>query len=203
MPSSFYREKILELRDAQHRKKIEENSLLITKRLLRFFPIQQAQHIFMYLHFRSEVETRHLLDIFLGMGKMVSVPLVLKKEQRLKPVRIINPAKELAPGAWGILEPLPEVCAAQHVASSSIDALLMPGSVFDLGGGRIGYGGGFYDRFVSGIPTACRIALAFDFQIVQKLSLQPHDELVDFIITEKRIVAGRQETCKLSIQSVR
>jgi 5-formyltetrahydrofolate cyclo-ligase len=70
------------------------------------------------------------------------------------------------------------------VDPEKIEVILLPGSVFDKRGGRFGYGGGFYDRFVSAIPSATRIALAYDLQVVEHLPLQPHDELLNYVITQ-------------------
>jgi 5-formyltetrahydrofolate cyclo-ligase len=65
----------------------------------------------------------------------------------------------------------------------------VPGSVFDTHCNRFGYGGGFYDRFLSmHAPQAIRIALAFDFQVQRKIDPKPHDEPMDIIVTEKRTI---------------
>ena len=70
--------------------------------------------------------------------------------------------------------------------------IVLPGSVFDERGGRFGYGGGYYDRFVSANPNALRVGFAFDLQIVPKAPLQAHDELLDLVITESRIISGNR-----------
>lgn len=183
-----YRARSLAARDSQCREEIRKKSEKIHSRLSALKQIQQAEHIFTYLHFRSEVETQQLVDLFLKMGKTVSVPLCHQKTWQLDAIQITDPKRELIPGTWGILEPLPQLHQRHRVDSATIDLLLMPGAVFDVRGGRYGYGGGFYDRFISAIPKALRIALSFQLQLVEQLPLQAHDELVDIIVTEEQVI---------------
>lgn len=69
---------------------------------------------------------------------------------------------------------------------ASIDVVIIPGSVFDRQGGRLGYGGGYYDRFLAqAAPQALRVALAYELQLVDAIKLQPHDQLMDWLVTEK------------------
>lgn len=71
------------------------------------------------------------------------------------------------------------------VDPAQIDCVIVPGAAFDLDGGRLGLGGGFYDRFLPRAVDAKKIALAYDFQIVDELPVEIHDAPVDFILTEK------------------
>ena len=110
------------------------------------------------------------------------------KEKRLDAIRITQPENDLVPGYCDIPEPKEELFISRYQAPESIDAIILPGSVFDERCGRFGYGGGFYDRFVSNIPSAHRIALAFELQIVERAPLQDHDELLDMVITEQKVI---------------
>lgn len=149
-----------------------------------------AAHVFVYVHFRSEVETLPLIEHFLAAGKTVSVPLTLRKEGRLLAVRITDPASQLRPGCFGILEPDKEQRA---VNPAGIDLALIPGSVFDRRGGRLGYGGGFYDRFLSqNAPQALRAALAYAMQLVEQVPLEAHDQLMDILVTEEQLYDCRR-----------
>ena len=103
------------------------------------------------------------------------------------PLLIQNPEKDLVPGYYGIPEPDPQ--KSLRVDPREIDAAVIPGSVFDIHGGRLGYGGGYYDRFlVNDAPQAKRIGLAFEMQVVENVPVQPHDQPLDILITEKRTV---------------
>ena len=188
------RKKILTERDALSREQIIEKSERITETVLKFPPVIQADTIFLYLNIHSEVRTRELFNTLRSTGKRVCVPLTRIKEHRIDAVCIDDPDNQLAPGLWNILEPTQDAAARATLPPEEIDLLLMPGSVFDLRGGRFGYGGGFYDRYVTPIPEAERIGLAFELQVVDQLELAPHDQLLDYIITEERIIAGRPST---------
>ena len=168
-------------------------SRLIIKELTQLTFFQSATRIFTYVNFRSEVATWPLIDLMLAHGKQVVVPVTLVKEKELLPVFITNPKQELAPGYCSIPEPVAAIREKQQVLPASIDLILLPGSVFDERGGRMGYGGGYYDRFVSlKAPQAMRIGLAYELQVVRRAPLQDHDELMDMIVTEKRIIPGER-----------
>lgn len=166
-----------------------EKSRRIAARLTEHPAVLAAAHVFVYVHFRSEVETLPLIEHFLAAGKTVSVPLTLRKEGRLLAVRITDPANQLRSGCFGILEPDKE----QAVRPAEIDLALIPGSVFDRFGGRLGYGGGFYDRFLSqDAPQALRVALAYAMQLIEQAPLETHDQLMDILVTEEQLYDCRR-----------
>jgi 5-formyltetrahydrofolate cyclo-ligase len=166
-------------------------SRAIAQKILLLEEVETRETIFLYVDFRSEVETRFLIHELLRRGKQVVVPVTLVKEKRLLPVAIRDLEKDLVPGYFSIPEPRMEIRKSQMVDGSEIGTIILPGSVFDERGGRLGYGGGFYDRFMAHeAPQARRVGLAFDLQVVDRLSLQPHDELLDLVVTEKRIIQG-------------
>lgn len=121
------------------------------------------------------------------------VPVTLVQEKALLPVVINDPEHELAPGYCSIPEPIVTIRESQFLSPELIDIIFLPGSVFDEQGGRMGYGGGYYDRFVSAhAPQALRVGLAYEVQMVERAPLQKHDELLDLILTEKRTILGRR-----------
>lgn len=161
----------------------------IVKNILLLKEIESSETLFLYVAFRSEVETINLIKELLLRGKQVVVPVTLVSEKRLLPVEIRDVDKDLVPGYCSISEPRLELRSSHVIESSKIDTIFLPGSVFDEEGGRMGYGGGYYDRFVAyEAPLAKRIGLAFEMQIVDKLTLQTHDEFLDLIVTEKRLI---------------
>jgi 5-formyltetrahydrofolate cyclo-ligase len=172
------------LEASQRRSKGEQ----IQTRLLEQQMIAKAKHLFIYVHFRSEVETLALIEHCLARGKTVSVPVTLRKESRLLAVQITDLATQLQPGCFGILEPTEEQIARATIDPTEIDAVLVPGSVFDSLGGRLGYGGGYYDRFLTqDAPQARRIGLAYALQMVEQVPMEVHDQYMDMIITETQI----------------
>ena len=96
----------------------------------------------------------------------------------------INSFDDLSPGALGVLEPSPE--KRIRITPESINLVIIPGVAFDLQGGRIGYGKGYYDRFLEQ-TKAFRLALAFDFQIIDKVPTEKHDVPMNGILSESGI----------------
>jgi len=183
------RKATLAARDALPAAERRAKSAAIAARLLARPEIKDSRHIMLYVSFRSEVETMDLLHRFLAGGKRLSLPFTHVQEKYLDAIPITDPDRQLVPGYCDIPEPSPE--ARKTITSpEEIQAIILPGSVFDLRGGRFGYGGGFYDRYVLQAPQAWRIGLAFDVQIVPEAPLQPHDQLLDLVITESRVIVG-------------
>ncbi len=115
-----------------------------------------------------------------GGGKTFAYPCVV--EDRLDLFRVTS-LHELAPGAFGVREPRADI--AHAVAPEMLDLLLVPGVAFLRDGERLGRGGGFYDRLLSGLLAHTRkIGVCFDAQILAELPLEPHDQRVDFLATE-------------------
>ena len=164
--------------------------------LRNFWSLPEMEHwstLFIYVNFRSELETLELINRCLSQGIRVAVPLVEAATYSMIPYLIQDPEKDLVPGYYDIPEPDPQKCL--RVAGREIDAAVIPGSVFDINGGRLGYGGGYYDRFlVNDAPQAKRIGLAFEMQVVDDVPMQPHDQPLDILITEKRIVHTTHNT---------
>ncbi len=163
------------------------NTILIHRNKLE---VKDCNCIFSYVNFRTEVETRPLLEKLLKSNKIVTVPVTRVKEKRLDVIKIKDLERDLVPGYCSIPEPSEKQCKTNRIEPEKIDVILLPGSVFDTRCGRMGYGGGYYDRFLSAIPGATRIGLAFALQIVEKAPLQPHDERLDYVITESGIIKG-------------
>ncbi|MEN8190969.1 MAG: 5-formyltetrahydrofolate cyclo-ligase [Thermodesulfobacteriota bacterium] len=186
------RKEVLKERDQIAEQLRNDKSQRIAERVLAFPRLSEAQTLFVYVSFRSEVATFDLISQLLAQGREILVPLTLVNEKRLLAVRINDLEQDLEPGYCGIPEPREEL-VAQSCDPKTIDTVILPGSVFDERGGRLGYGGGYYDRFLSQeAPGAYRLGLAFEEQLVKRLSLQPHDELLDTVITEKRIISSNR-----------
>ncbi len=150
--------------------------------------ITDADHLFVYVDFRSEVETMDLIRDLIAAGKTISVPVTLLQESRLQAVRLTNPDTQLMPGCYGIPEPTPDQITKATVDPATIDTVLIPGSVFDTGGGRLGYGGGYYDRFLTeSAPRAARVGVTFELQLVDQVPMEPHDQYMDVLVTEQQI----------------
>lgn len=181
------RSEILSRRDQLTDRQRLEKSEQIGATLLSTDAVASSNSIFIYVSFRSEVQTISLIRSLIRMGKNVSVPLTRVAEKLLDIVVIEDPGRDLSPGYCNILEPTEQVAAANTISPEALDLIVLPGSVFDERGGRFGYGGGYYDRLLARIPATARYGLAFELQVVKKLYLQPHDQILDAIITEERL----------------
>jgi len=181
------RKRILATRDRLSIDARREKSLAVLNNFWSLLEVHRWSTLFMYVHFRSEVETVELIKRCLGRGVRIAVPLVDAAAVSMIPLLINDPEKDLAPGYYNIPEPDPR--QSTRIDPGEIDAAVIPGSVFDIHGGRLGYGGGYYDRFlVNDAPRAKRIGLAYEVQLVEKVPVEPHDQPLDILITEKRIV---------------
>lgn len=189
------RKRILAARDGLSPEFRAAASLAITERLWNMEPVKQARTLFTYVNFRSEPDTTALIQRSLAAGKRVAVPYTVVGSHLLA-CRIKEPALELLPGYCSIPEPDPAV--SQPIAAGSIDLVLLPGSVFDRQGGRLGYGGGYYDRFLAtDAPQALRIGIAFEKQVVGELPLLPHDIPLQLLVTEERLLDFRNGSSTL------
>src|SRR3989344_7127340 len=144
----------------------------------------RANRILFYLPIRNEVHTEPAIRRAWLLGKHLAAPRI--ESGRLVP-RILLP-RSLKVGYFGILEP----SGTPILPRSQIDMAVVPGIAFDLHGGRVGYGKGYYDAFLKKVPRAVKVAIAYDFQVVPHFRKEPHDIFVDVIITEKRIIDCRK-----------
>lgn len=181
------RKQIIARRNALATAVREAKSEIIVKKVLELPAWQQAGIIMSYVSFGSEVATPALIKAALAGGKRVAVPLCVRDGRRLIASEVLAFPDDLQPGTWGILEPRPE--SLRPLEPELIDLVIVPGVAFDRGGNRLGYGAGYYDRFLATLrPGAMTIALAFTEQIVPDVYPEPHDRPVDMVITEAGII---------------
>ncbi|MGI6227111.1 MAG: 5-formyltetrahydrofolate cyclo-ligase [Peptococcales bacterium] len=188
MSKKALRREIFALRDSLSRAEIAAGSRKIGAQLRRLpFYRKEDLTIMFFLSFRSEVETRGMVEDNLARGNRVLVPKSEPVGRRLIPSQLLDLEKDLAPGFYGIPEPGPG--ALRPVEPQEIDLLIVPGVAFDLRGNRLGYGGGYYDRFFERLrPEVPLVALAFELQLVPRVPVDPWDRPMDWIVTEKRAI---------------
>ncbi len=140
-----------------------------------------------YVSMKEEVRTQEMIRRSLEMGKQVVVPSLKPDRKRITPSLLIDYESDLERGVFGIPEPRAECVRSLPVGN--IEIVLVPGVVFDVCGGRLGFGGGYYDEFLAGLSSGTeRWGLAFEFQVVEKLPLTDRDVPVEKIITEERVI---------------
>ena len=150
---------------------------------------RDAHHVLLTAPFRSEWNAAPLVDRALDAGKIVALPRVDEPARMLELCRILDPSIDIVAGHRGIPEPAKH---CEHVPAASIDWVLVPGVAFDRGGGRLGYGGGYYDRLLPMLPErVTRVAGAFSAQLVDAVPYAPHDITMDTVVTESGVVYDR------------
>ena len=181
------RRRVLRVREAMTREEISAGSGVIVKRLADLPGIRRASTMMVFLSCGSEV----LLDDFIRWcwleGKRIAVPLSQPETRGLIPCRIEG-FGDLQEGHYRIREPKPG--CIRPIPEREIDAVVVPAVAFDRRGYRVGYGGGYYDRFLPGVPQALRIGASFACQIVEAIPADPHDVTVDGIVTEAEIIVS-------------
>lgn len=155
---------------------IDSASCLLGQKFFQSALYQQAKTIYFYLPYNQEVRTVPMIERALAEGKKVAVPKVYGDEMRFI---YITDLKNIALGYYGIPEPIGD----GPIADDPYALVLMPGLAFDRQGHRIGYGGGFYDRFLSAEPTHPTVALCYDFQLLEHLETEEFDIPVDLVLS--------------------
>lgn len=138
--------------------------------------LRAAHTVLLYSALPDEVPTQALLDDLVAQGKTVLLPRVVSNtDMELR--RYTSPS-DLAPGAFGIMEPTGDV----FTDYAAIDVAVIPGMAFDKDGHRLGRGRGYYDRFLSRTPYIYKIGLCFPWQLVDRVPTDEHDVLMDCVI---------------------
>ncbi len=157
---------------------VGRRSAILAERLFETPQYRSCRSLYAYLSFNQEVRTDPIIARAWADGKRVAVPKVMGREMLFI---WIDDFDGLAPqGAYSIPEPV----ADGPVADDATALVLMPGLAFDLEGHRVGYGGGYYDRFLAAEPDHPLVALCYDFQMLDRLEVEAHDVPVDLIITD-------------------
>jgi len=175
------RERLLERRAALDPAARRPLNTQITNRLLALLRTLRPQSVFIYVATVEEVSTRPLIDALLDDAVTVLVPKLINRTE-MNAVRFPT-WESMVPGPLGILAP------ADNVAfQGKIDVAVVPGLGFSPEGDRLGFGAGYYDRWLGSRPHVTKIGVAFDFQIVDAIPRSGHDIPMDFLITETRTV---------------
>ena len=178
---SELRRVIAAARDGRPPEEARRLSALIHRRVIEVPEVRSAACFFIYISHRNEVDTRALIEDLLRRKKAVAVPLVTG-EGVMEAHRIAG-IEDLAPGKFGILAP-----RAKRPCPDPLEVVIAPGVAFTARGDRLGRGKGFYDRFLAAHPGSFTIGLGYEFQVVDEVPVDPTDQRMDMVITEKRTI---------------
>ena len=171
---------------------IEKLSLMLTDKFCSLEEYKNASCIYAYMSYNQEVNTKYLIERAWKDGKKIAVPKTLASGKKTNKNGVIvpdymefiyiNSFDELKNGYVGIPEPDYD---ENKVAKEKEVLILMPGLAFDKNNNRIGYGGGFYDKYLSSNKETkfTKVALGFDFQLYETIPTEPYDEKMDYVLT--------------------
>lgn len=169
---------------------LHADSVKIIEKFTELEVYQKTSILLAYVDAKREVETRLLMEQAWKDGKKVAAPRC--DDDGIMYYYYLNSLDDLEPGSFGIMEPKQEC----QLCETEEGLLLMPGVAFDTACHRVGYGGGFYDRYLEKHPGLVHIALAFEFQVFDAVPFEAHDILPEMIVTEERILYPAEEKAK-------
>jgi 5-formyltetrahydrofolate cyclo-ligase len=164
---------------------VEKKSLIIKDTLFKTYEFIKSQNILFYVSYNNEVITHNMIKESMDARKTVCVPFVIKNERKIMPIKLEN-WNDLELGSYDILEP--KLNKLKFFPLEEIELIIVPGIGFDIHGNRIGHGLGYYDRLLNSVKNCFKIGLGFQCQMVDCISVDPHDVKLDMIITEKKII---------------
>lgn len=178
---NLIRKQMKQLRADMTRTERFEKSMQIFEQLITVPEFKRADRIYTYVSMDNEIDTIMLIDYSLSIEKRVFVPRVSGKDMEFYEISDIS---ELNPGYMGIYEP---DINGKEPDYSRTGFMCMPGLAFDRSYNRIGYGGGFYDRYLSVENKLYKAALAYEAQLLESIPAQDGDVRPDMIVTEESI----------------
>lgn len=163
-----------ELREKMDKKAFEN--------LIKTEEYKNSENIFVFISFRDEIDTHEAVRYFIKDNKNVFIPYTEEGKEKMRLTRLKD-MEDLVPGHFGILSPKKE--DLDFIDHNIIDLVLVPGLAFDDEGYRIGYGGGFYDKFFADlISKPKKIGYCYSFQLIDKIPHDDYDIPVDMVITD-------------------
>lgn len=176
---SELRRHYIKLRESQSEEKADRSSSVITNKLSELKNIHDANCVMVYFAFRGEVDVEQLINFCIKQEKCICMPKITG-DGIMEAVEYFEGCK-MQKNTYGILEP----AGSKHIDKVDIDVVIVPAVAFDEKLFRLGYGGGYYDRFLEGTDVT-KIGVCFDFQITDELPSEKHDKRIDMVISEKR-----------------
>ena len=185
MDKDEIRKLVLEKRNSMGKADVLEKSLVIQERLISLPEFRKASAVMFYVSIGNEARTDVIMEHSLGEWKRVIVPFSDRRNKTIIPSEISS-LNDMETGSFGIPEPR----EPKPFNAAGIDLVIVPGIAFDRSGNRIGYGHGYYDNFLK-TSGAKKVALAYEFQIVDEIPDSGNDIKMDAIVTEERVIDCR------------
>ncbi len=170
----------------------EEKDSAIFRHVTALEEWRRAPRVYLYLSAKGEPDTFALARAALGSGKEVLAPVCGEGEGQMQ-FYAFSSFQELRPGKWGILEPDPQAC---RLSENKKGLCLVPGLAFDKSGARLGYGKGYYDRFLAAMEIDT-VGLCYQALLMEHLPAESHDKRVGLVATEAGVTVCAREGSKL------
>lgn len=182
------RKQILAERRALDEETVALASQVVCRKVLGIDAYEEAEDVCLYMPIRNEIDAMLLAEAALADGKRVWVPKVIEKHSGAKGAGVMRfnaytGEDDIVTGAYDIRESTSE----EFLEPTDKTLIIMPGAVFTPWRDRIGYGGGFYDRFLDEHPQCRTIALCFDLQVVDEIPTEEFDRKPDYVVSETSI----------------
>ena len=181
------RKEMLQLRKNMETRDVSSFSNKIISAIMELPEFINSKNIMLYLSFNKEVNTYPLARWCLDNGKTVIAPYCIQSKREIVPYIITNLIGDLTKSTFGVMEPKQDIL--EKVNIEDIDLIIVPGVVFDENCNRIGFGAGYYDRFLpKKLKNTPAIGIAYDYQIIDKVPTNEYDVPLDYIITQERTI---------------
>lgn len=175
----FKRNNLSEAEHSDLSKKIMEN-------FLNSDAYKKSKNIMAFINFGTEPSMQELIEHIISEGKIISIPITFKEEKKILPSRMIS-FNDLEKGVYGILTPKQD--KIDYIDPLHLDLVITPGVAFDMKGYRIGYGGGYYDRFFEKYAKIYRMGYAFSFQVIDgEVPRNDTDLPIDSLVSDEKII---------------
>jgi 5-formyltetrahydrofolate cyclo-ligase len=179
---SALRKQMRAVRGALPESACDARSEEIASRVLTLPELDTATTVLAFASIRNEARTRPIIEAMHRAGKRVALPRVSENELVL---HVVESDTDLVEGAFSVPEPPKD---APRIEPSAVQFALIPALAVDQRGYRIGYGGGYYDKLLPSLDSACACAIAYDFQLIAEVPNLPFDVAVDLIVTDARVI---------------
>lgn len=181
MEKKLIRKQILKMRNELNKDIKRSMDAAIQKKFLNSSEYKKSKKIFIYISYKSEIDTKSIILRALKENKEIFVPTTDIKNKSMDAVKIKS-FDNLVEDIYGILEPSSEEVS---IDPNELDLIVVPGVAFDYKLSRLGYGAGYYDKYFKTITNreTCKIALAYDFQIIDEVPVDKYDVPVDCVLT--------------------
>lgn len=186
MEKSVVRNQYCTLREALSTEEVMAASQAVCDQLAQWPVLRDAERVMTYLAFRNEIDLS---------GLFVALPEIDWIIPRIEGPRLVlhpyDPA-HLVRHHFGMMEPDAEL---PQIAPATLDVVLVPGTAFDRHGGRVGFGGGYYDRLLSTTP-ALRVGVTYDLCLLEEAPCEEHDQRMDWVVTPQELLHVHREPCR-------